>query len=117
MMMMSKEVSDMSCSLTSSSLPLRERGKKEFGGSASHHHHDRIFDQHLDRADQFGAERAVDRAVIAGHRHAHDLRDLDLAVLHNRTLLAGADRENGGVRRGDNPRRNPLAPPARVANA
>src|SRR3977135_1749143 len=109
MMMMSKEVSDMSCSLTSSSLPLRERGKKEFGGSALHHHHDRIFDQHLEGADQFGPERAVDRAVIAGHRHAHDLGDLDLAVLHNRALIAGADRENGCVRGGGYPGRSPRA--------
>ena len=30
-----------------------------------HHHHDGIFDQRLERADQFGAERAVDRAMIA----------------------------------------------------
>src|SRR5258708_2165356 len=30
-----------------------------------HHHHDRVFDQPLELADQFGAERAVDRAMVA----------------------------------------------------
>src|SRR5216683_7150260 len=67
------------------------------GLAPSPHHHDRIFDQHLERAEQLRAERAVDCAVIAGHRDAHDLRHLDLAVLDDRALLAGADSENGGV--------------------
>jgi hypothetical protein len=31
----------------------------------SHHHHHGIFDQRLERADQFGAERTIDRAMIA----------------------------------------------------
>src|ERR1700687_4466061 len=65
----------------------------------SHHHHDRIFDQPLELTDQFGAERAVDRAMVARQRDTHDVRDLDLAVANDGTLLAGADRENGGVRR------------------
>jgi hypothetical protein len=42
----------------------------------SYNHHHRIFDQFLEGADQFGAERAA----IAGGRHTHDLRDLDLAA-------------------------------------
>src|SRR3984893_732052 len=71
------------------------------GAAASHHHHDGVFDQHLEGADQFGAERAVDRAVIAGQRHAHDVRRLDLAATYHRALLAGANREDRRVRRGD----------------
>src|ERR1700749_3523147 len=67
------------------------------GGTTSHHHHDRIFDQNLERTDQFCAERAVNRAVIAGQRHAHHLRDLDLAVTDHRPLLAGADRKDRGM--------------------
>src|SRR5712671_416786 len=55
----------------------------------SHHHHDGILDQHLEGADQLGAERAVDRTVIAGQGHAHDVRGLDLAVAHHRAFLAG----------------------------
>src|ERR1700730_7930776 len=101
MMMISKEVSGMACSLTSSSLPLRERAKRGVGDAGSHHHHDRVFDQHLERADQLGAERAVDRAVVARQGHAHHLRDLDLAVFDNWALLAGADRKDGGMRRVD----------------
>src|ERR1700753_4364029 len=71
------------------------------GGTISHHHHDRIFDQNLERADQFCAERAVNGTVIAGQRHAHDLRDLDLAVTDHRTVRAGTDREDRGMRRGE----------------
>src|SRR5712671_2085513 len=109
MMMMSKDVSAMSYSLFAigmlssslrgalatkqSSLPASHgllRFARNDGMKPSHHHHDRIFDQHLERADQLGPERAVDRAVIAGHRHAHDLRDFDLAVFDDCALLAGA---------------------------
>src|SRR6185437_223812 len=53
----------------------------------SHHHHHRILDQPLEGADQLGAERAVDRAVVAGQRHAHDMRRHDLAVAHDRAFL------------------------------
>src|SRR5579863_3358467 len=66
-----------------------------------HQHHYRVLDQRLEGADQHGAERAVDSAVVAAHGHAHDLRGDDLAVAHHRALLAGADRKNGGVRRID----------------
>src|SRR5689334_24351883 len=69
--------------------------------SCSHHHHHRILDQLPERADQFGAERAIDGAVVAGQRHAHDPGDLDLAVAHDRPFLAGADREDGRMRRVD----------------
>src|SRR5260370_30699895 len=31
----------------------------------SHHHHNRVFDQPLELADQFGAERAIDRPMVA----------------------------------------------------
>ena len=31
----------------------------------SHHHHHRIFDQRLEHTNQFGAERAINRAMIA----------------------------------------------------
>src|ERR1019366_5564902 len=31
---------------------------------ASHHHHDRIFDQHLEGADQLSPKRSIDRTVI-----------------------------------------------------
>src|SRR5882757_6444456 len=65
----------------------RNDGVKHF---SSHHHHDGVFDQHLEGADQFGAERAVDRAVIARQGHAHDVRGLDLAAAYYRALLAGA---------------------------
>src|SRR5260370_11116931 len=95
MMMMSKDVAAIltRCSLASL-LPCHRR-------KVSPHHQDRIFDQQLERADQLSAERAVDRAMIAGHRHAHDLRHLDLAVFDDRALLTGADREDGGMRRVD----------------
>src|SRR3990170_412436 len=54
----------------------------------SHHHHDRVFDQHLEGADQLGAECAVDGAVVAGQGHAHDVRGLDPASPYHRTLFA-----------------------------
>src|SRR5258708_4480521 len=102
MMMMSKDVSGMVTRLNaSSSLSPRGRGINKSLSSPSHHHHDRIFDQHLECAEQLGAERAVDCAVIAGQSHAHQLRDFDLAVLDDRALLASADREDGGVWRVD----------------
>jgi len=47
-----------------------------------YHHHHRVFDQLLKGAEQFGTERAVDRAVIgmAGSRHRTsrlNIRNLD----------------------------------------
>src|SRR6266487_1546882 len=53
---------------------------------SSHHHHDGIFDQLLEGTNELGAERAVDGAVIAGERHAHHVRDLDLAAAHDGAL-------------------------------
>src|ERR1700740_1224145 len=72
---------------------------------SSHHHHYRVFDQLLERADQLSPERTVDRAMIARQRHAHHLRDLDLAGTHYRALLAGADCENRRMRRVDHGRK------------
>ena len=34
----------------------------------SHHHHHRILDQALERAEQLGAKRAVDRPVVGRER-------------------------------------------------
>src|ERR1051326_8014890 len=67
----------------------------------SHQHHHGVLDQRLEGADQDGAERAVDGAVIARQRHAHDVGGFDLAVTHHRALFAAADRKDGGVRRID----------------
>src|SRR5712671_2166960 len=89
---------------SAATLSHKGRGKEEAHLSLRpplHHHHDGIFDQHLEGADQFGAERTVDRAVIAGQRDAHDVGGLDLAAPHHRPLLAGADREDRSVRRVD----------------
>src|SRR6202158_4080443 len=94
MMMTSKDVSAMLTRCSLSSLLAYQRRK------VSDHHLDRIFDQQLECAEQFGAERAVDRAMVAGHRHAHHLRHLDLAVLDDRPLLSRTDRQDGGMRRG-----------------
>jgi len=63
---------------------------------ASHHHHDRVSISSL-RRDQLGAERAID-AVIAGQRHAHDLRGSILPFFTMRAPRR-APREDGGVRR------------------
>src|SRR5437762_9250891 len=94
MMMTSKDVSAMIARYFLNVLRARAR--------PSHHHHHRVFDQPLERADQFGAERAVDGAVIAGERRAHDVRGLDLAVSYHRSLLAGADCKDRRLRRVDN---------------
>src|SRR5215471_16891987 len=94
MMMTSKDVSAM---LTPGYVD--RAGKRIF--SRSHHHHHGVFDQFPERADQLGAERAVDRAMIAGQGHAHDMGGLDPAVTNHRTLLAGTDREYRGLRRVD----------------
>src|SRR4029453_11141297 len=67
----------------------------------SHHHHHGVFDQLLECPDQLCPERAVDGAVIAGQRHAHHLRDLDLATAYHRALLAGADGQDRRLRRVD----------------
>src|SRR6185312_16771430 len=64
-------------------------------------HHHGIFDQRLKGTDQHRTERAIDGAVIARQRHAHDVCGFDLAVPHHRALLASADRENRGVWRID----------------
>src|SRR5258706_4126129 len=91
---------------------LRKKKRK----SILYDHHDRIFDQQLERPDQLGAERAVDRALVAGQRHAHDLRHFDLAVLDDRSLLAGADRQDGRVRRVDHGGKNLVFPQSEVWN-
>src|SRR5260370_33849241 len=95
----------------------RSRVRGTAGLAPSHHHHDRIFDQHLERAEQLSPERAVDRTVIAGHRDAQDLRHLDLAVLDDRALLAGADRKDSGVRRIDHGGVTPDCAPTRGGDA
>src|SRR5262245_60109048 len=63
----------------------------------SHHHHHGVLDQGLERAAELRTERTVDRPVIGGEPDRHDMRGLDLAIAHDRALLAGADRENGRV--------------------
>src|SRR5580704_15795786 len=68
---------------------------------ASHHHHDRIFDQGFEGADQLGTQGAIYGAVIAGQGHTHHMSYLDLAAPHDRPLLAGADGEDRGMRRVD----------------
>src|ERR1700731_1239733 len=71
---------------------------KAVSAIASHYHQHRVLDQLLERVDQHGAKRAVDGAVIARHGRAHDLRGLDLAVAHDGTLLARADRKDRRLR-------------------
>src|SRR5580704_4590777 len=66
-----------------------------------HQHHHRVLDQRLERADQDCAERAIHRAMIARHGHAHDVGGFDLAVAYHGALLAGADGEDGRLRRID----------------
>src|SRR3984893_2018055 len=79
----------------------RMRASTKNRKSILNHHHHWVFDQHLEGADQLGAERAVDRAMIAGQGHAHHMRDLDLAAARHGPFLAGTDRKDGGVRRVD----------------
>src|SRR3954453_10734825 len=68
-------------------------------GVRSQQHRDRVFDQLLEGADPLRAGRAVDDAVVAGERAAHHGRDRERAVLDDRALLAGADREDHALRR------------------
>src|ERR1700694_5147911 len=67
----------------------------------SNHHEYRVLDQGPERAEELGAERAIDGAVIGRKRDRHHPLRFDLAVAHDRTFLAGADREHGGMRRVD----------------
>src|SRR5689334_19498583 len=67
----------------------------------SHQHRGRALEILPDGADEDGAERAVDRAVIARQRDLHLRRHRDPAVLDDGALLAAADRLNGRLRRVD----------------
>src|SRR5262245_16954116 len=67
----------------------------------SHHHQYRVLDQALERADELGAKRTINGPVIGGQRHGHQHRGFDPAAAHHRPLLAGADRQDGRVRRVD----------------
>ena len=64
----------------------------------------RIFDQLLEGGQELGADRAVDDAVIDRERAGHHRRDRERAVLHDRALLAGADRQDAALRRVDDGR-------------
>ena len=59
----------------------------------SYQHRDRLLDELPERRKQFGTERAVDHAVIAGERHRHDAGEGDAAVRAlERLAPRGADR-------------------------
>ena len=66
-----------------------------------HQHTGRMLDQALEGREQLGAERAIDRAVIAGERRAHQGRDGGRAIPDDDARLARAHRENRRLRRID----------------
>ena len=53
------------------------------------------FDQALERREQLGAERAIDRAVVAVSVTVMNWPVLTCALVGIDALLAGADREDG----------------------
>ena len=57
------------------------------------------FDERLDVAQELGALRAVDRAMVARERHRHGRNDGQIAVDDGRALLDRADREDRDLRR------------------
>src|SRR5689334_306426 len=62
-------------------LPTRRiSGLPAMRGLHSNEEGDGIFNQHLERGEQLGAERAIEDPVIAGHRHGHLAHELDAAV-------------------------------------
>src|SRR5438552_16938020 len=61
----------------------------------------RILDVSSDCLQEFRAGCPVDDAVIAAHRHADALTELELAVDHDGLLLDAADRKNARFRRID----------------
>src|SRR5215831_20032790 len=68
----------------------------------SHQHRHGLLDKSLERRQQFGPERTVDHAVIAGERHRQHARKGDAAVLHlDRLPPRGADRQDRRLRRID----------------
>src|SRR5690349_22031320 len=62
------------------------RNDNELIAPNSHQHRGRALEVLLDGADEHGAERAVDRAVIARQRDLHLRRHRDLAVLDDRAF-------------------------------
>src|SRR5215217_3894652 len=50
-------------------------------GAPLHHHGHGIFQVALERRKQFGTERAVDHAMIAGERHRHHAREGDVSIV------------------------------------
>src|SRR5262245_15100049 len=60
-----------------------------------------LLDQVGDRAEELGAPRAVERAVVAGERQYHRRLDGGLAVQRDDTIRDTADGENRRLRRID----------------
>src|SRR6476469_8293345 len=66
---------------------------------------DGAFDEALECGEQFGAERAIDDAVIAGERHRHLAHEFDAALRRfDRRTTRSAHREDRRVRRIDDRR-------------
>src|SRR5262245_29203981 len=65
------------------------------------HHQRGFFDEHLERLEQLGAQRAVDGAVIDRERAHHLGPDLDLVADNDGFLLTRTHRQDGRVRRID----------------
>ena len=65
----------------------------------------RFLDKALEGRQQFGAERAIDHAMVAGQRDGHLADEFDAAVLGlDRCAARGAHRQDGGMRRIDDGR-------------
>src|SRR5262245_60424805 len=83
----------------------------------SHQHRHGSLDKSLERRQQFGPERAVDHAVIAGERHREHAREGDAAVfLFDRLPPRRADREDRRLRRIDDGGKFAHAVPAEIGD-
>src|SRR6185437_444280 len=72
------------------------------GQTPLHEEGDRLLDQRLEGGKQFGAERAVEHAMIARHGRRHLADEFDGAVLRlHRRAARRADRQDRRVRRID----------------
>src|SRR5947209_550712 len=77
---------------------------------------ERVLQNLLEGLEELRAGRAVNDAVVAGHRDAHQLADDDLAVADDRAGRHRADGEDGGLRRVDDRRELVYAEHAEVAD-
>src|SRR5436309_2054175 len=88
------------------------RGASAFGLSEQV---ERILQNLLEGLEELRAGRAVNDAVVAGHRDSHQLAHDDLAVADDRPGRHRADGEDGGLRRVDDRRELVYAEHAEVA--